>query len=89
MLSHDWPGGITNHGNVCELLSKKPFFKEDVESDNLGSKPTGELLEIMKPNYWFSAHLHVKFSALVEHTNASIQKTSFIHNMLALFILIE
>lgn len=26
-LSHDWPNGITDHGNVKQLLRRKPFFK--------------------------------------------------------------
>lgn len=29
-LSHDWPTGITNFGNVDELLKIKPFFGPDV-----------------------------------------------------------
>jgi lariat debranching enzyme len=29
-LSHDWPRGIYYHGNVDELLRRKPFFREEV-----------------------------------------------------------
>lgn len=29
-LSHDWPLGITDHGNLKSLLSQKPFFKQEV-----------------------------------------------------------
>ena len=29
-LSHDWPQGIQNHGNLSQLLQKKPFLRKDV-----------------------------------------------------------
>lgn len=65
-LSHDWPRGITKYGNVERLLKWKPFFRQDIERDELGSMPAMEILEALKPDYWFSGHLHVKFAALVE-----------------------
>ncbi|CAG9127968.1 unnamed protein product [Plutella xylostella] len=39
MLSHDWPNGITDYGNKSALLRKKPFFRQDIESNRLGSNP--------------------------------------------------
>ncbi|XP_022179807.1 lariat debranching enzyme [Myzus persicae] len=69
MLSHDWPQGIENHGNLKQLLKYKPFFETDINEGKLGSKPTRELLDQLKPKYWFAAHLHCKFAAIVNHAS--------------------
>lgn len=66
-LSHDWPRGIGHHGDLKKLLRQKPFLRAEIENDSLGSRPSQTLLQNLKPTYWFAAHMHVKFAALVEH----------------------
>ncbi|XP_075224834.1 uncharacterized protein LOC142326316 isoform X2 [Lycorma delicatula] len=80
-ISHDWPRGIYNYGNIKQLLSRKTFFRDEINSNTLGSKPNEELLFELKPSYWFAAHLHCKFVAIVPHKNNSgktIGKTKFL-----------
>ena len=72
MLSHDWPRGITDYGNVKQLLRFKKHFQEDIERNELGSQPAMEILETLLPTYWFAGHLHCKFAAIYK------EKTKFL-----------
>ncbi len=75
-LSHDWPNGIWEHGNKQQLLKKKPFLREDIDSGRLGSPPAMHLLRLMQPRFWFSGHMHVRFEATVPHTPAANQSST-------------
>eukprot|EP00916_Digyalum_oweni_P001998 GHVL01003777.1.p1 GENE.GHVL01003777.1~~GHVL01003777.1.p1 ORF type:complete len:406 (+),score=87.11 GHVL01003777.1:511-1728(+) len=69
MISHDWPTGVCQHGDVEKLLRDKPFFADDIAKNALGNPHTEVLLHKMQPDYWFSGHLHVKFCAKILHKN--------------------
>ena len=62
-VSHDWPQNIVFYGNMEELLNVKPFLRHEVSIGEFGSPPLYKLLHILKPKYWFAAHMHVFYKA--------------------------
>ncbi|KAJ3887926.1 lariat debranching enzyme, C-terminal domain-containing protein [Lentinula edodes] len=67
-LSHDWPLNITSYAspsNLNQLLREKPYFRQEVSEGKLGSPPLMGLLQVLRPRWWFSAHLHVGFDVQV------------------------
>ena len=65
MVSHDWPREVPKMGPLSELLKAKPFFKDDIANNNLGSPPNQIVLDSIRPKRWFSAHLHVRYEASI------------------------
>ncbi|KAK8166684.1 lariat debranching enzyme, C-terminal domain-containing protein [Phyllosticta citrichinensis] len=70
-ISHDWPRGVEWLGNYQSLFGQKPYFRADAESGRLGSVPAKLVMERLRPSHWFSAHLHCKYAAIVNHDKAS------------------
>ncbi|KAH7144390.1 lariat debranching enzyme, C-terminal domain-containing protein [Dactylonectria estremocensis] len=66
-LSHDWPTWVELFGDHTSLFAEKPHFLDSAKIDNLGSKPATEVMDHLRPSYWFSGHMHVRFSATVEY----------------------
>ena len=67
VMSHDWPSGIQSMEMKQGLLRCKPFFADDIAHGALGSPASMDLLKLLQPRFWFSAHLHVRFDANVPH----------------------
>ncbi|PVU92991.1 hypothetical protein BB561_003499 [Smittium simulii] len=65
-VSHEWPRHIAKLGNLKHLLKIKPWFKSDVSTGKLGSANLEDLFNYLKPRYWFSAHLHVRYEVKVD-----------------------
>ncbi|KAK5154969.1 hypothetical protein LTR04_005896 [Oleoguttula sp. CCFEE 6159] len=66
-ISHDWPKGVEWMGDWKTLFRKKSHFEADARNGSLGSVAAKLVMDRLKPKYWFSAHLHCKFSAVVQH----------------------
>ncbi|KAI8068155.1 lariat debranching enzyme, C-terminal domain-containing protein [Gilbertella persicaria] len=66
-LSHDWPRGVERYGDLGHLMKIKEYFVSEIMSNTLGSYPNELILSQLKPSYWFSAHLHVHYAAIVRH----------------------
>ncbi|KAJ3852351.1 lariat debranching enzyme, C-terminal domain-containing protein [Lentinula lateritia] len=76
-LSHDWPLNITSYAspsNLNQLLRKKPYFRQEVSEGKLGSPPLMGLLQVLRPRWWFSAHLHVGFGVQVLWETEEVSK---------------
>lgn len=65
-ISHDWPRKIEWQGDYNQLFRFKPHFKSDAQSGRLGSPAAMYVMNRLRPRWWFAAHLHCKYSAIVE-----------------------
>lgn len=46
MVTHDWPAGITDYGDVKQLLRLKPYFEEDLKKNAIGNPVAMTLLHV-------------------------------------------
>ncbi|PGH10705.1 hypothetical protein AJ79_05296 [Helicocarpus griseus UAMH5409] len=70
-VSHDWPRRVEWFGDYKKLFGERRHFFESAKENNLGSEPAEQLLNHLRPTYWFSGHMHVKYSATVKHASAA------------------
>lgn len=75
-LSHDWPQGITEHGDLAALLKDKPAFTSEIADGTFGAPPLMDLLKALQPEWWFAAHMHALFKAAVKHDDSATNFTA-------------
>ena len=68
-ISHDWPRAIERHGDEKRLWQMKPDFKRESLDGSLGNPAAEYVMDRLRPPYWFSAHMHCKFSAVKTYNN--------------------
>ncbi|KAK0282011.1 lariat debranching enzyme [Friedmanniomyces endolithicus] len=66
-ISHDWPKGVEWKGDWKRLFRHKGHLEEDARGGQLGSVAAHYVMDRLRPRYWFSAHLHCKYAAVVDH----------------------
>ncbi|CAD6502771.1 BgTH12-05361 [Blumeria graminis f. sp. triticale] len=67
-VSHDWPRGIEWHGEPRALFKMKPDFERESKDGTLGNPATRDVMDHLRPQFWFSAHLHCKFPAIKSYS---------------------
>lgn len=73
-ISHDWPRAVEKHGDTKKLWNMKPDFERESNDGSLGSLAASYVMDRLRPPYWFSAHLHCKFSAVKTYKEAQKPK---------------
>lgn len=74
-ISHDWPNGIELFGDTANLFRRKKHLRDDSAKGTLGSKAARHVLDYLRPAYWFSAHLHVRYALTMPHGDTRLVKT--------------
>ena len=71
-ISHDWPRSIEWEGDYKTLFRQKDRFEHEAREGTLGSLAAKYVMNRLRPRYWFSAHMHCKFAALVDHVKEGV-----------------
>ncbi|KAI0192316.1 lariat debranching enzyme [Xylaria flabelliformis] len=66
-LSHDWPRAIEKYGDASALYKMKPHFRKESIDGVLGNPAAEYVMDRLRPAYWFSAHMHCKFTAIKKY----------------------
>ena len=76
-MSHDWPGNVAYFANTQKIFKDRPWFKQDIENQELGNPYALKLMRKWNPKYWISSHMHYKFSCQVGKNDPLPSNTKF------------
>ena len=68
-ISHDWPRAVEKHGRREILFRMKPAFERESNDGTLGNPAAANVMDRLRPRYWFSAHMHCKFTAIKDYSS--------------------
>eukprot|EP00928_Gymnodinium_smaydae_P017134 TRINITY_DN16541_c0_g1_i1.p1 TRINITY_DN16541_c0_g1~~TRINITY_DN16541_c0_g1_i1.p1 ORF type:complete len:749 (+),score=221.30 TRINITY_DN16541_c0_g1_i1:335-2248(+) len=77
VVSYDWPRGIWKHGNHKDLLAQEDLdsdTRREIEGGTFGSPAAMELLQKLRPGFWFAGRVGRKFPALVRHKDSTFTR---------------
>ncbi|KAL6935198.1 uncharacterized protein HGUI_03075 [Hanseniaspora guilliermondii] len=77
VMTHDWPQNVFHNEDPhieSQLLKIKPFFRDDINSGKLGSTIYDKIMDTLRPEIWFSAHLHINYETSIEYENGDFTK---------------
>lgn len=77
VMTHDWPQNVFHNEDPNiegQLLKIKPFFRNDIKSGKLGSTLYDNIMNNLRPEIWFSAHLHIKYETSIQYENGDCTK---------------
>ena len=75
-ISHDWPKGVEWKGNWKQLFRFKKHLEDDARNGQLGSVAAKQVLDWLRPAYWFSAHLHCKYAAVIDYGGKEVAQNA-------------
>lgn len=71
-ISHDWPQGIEWHGDHRRLFTQRSKWADDAKSGKLGNNAATMVMDRLRPPYWFSGHMHWKYTAVKNYSRETL-----------------
>jgi lariat debranching enzyme len=66
-LSHDWPRRVEWFGDYKRLVAARSDWLVSIKADKFGSAPAEQIMNVLRPNWFFSGHMHLFHEAVINH----------------------